>query len=463
MKTYSLKQFQNISICLSKVKTSNKIFLAKKNENIFLTEEEKSFLKSIKFFDTDLNFYIFREKRKSNLKVVIFNNDLCSKKIGDIISKLPSGNYCLDTETFKNISEDVIHSFILSSYHFSFFKKRSKRRVFLNFPEKKFERAILLAKAEYLARNMINMPANFFNTQQLADICKDFEKMPSVSVSEIVSARLLKKNFPLVHAVGRSSTNKPRFIEIKWKNKLKFPEIVLVGKGVCFDSGGLNLKTNSSILLMKKDMGGSANALALAYLIIKLKLKFNLRVLIPIVENSISDNSFRPGDILKSRKGLTIEVTNTDAEGRLILADALAYADENFPEMVISLATLTGAARVAVGTEIAPFFSTNNEISKKLVELGEKHNDYVWPLPFFDGYNKQLKSPIADLINAPYSPPTAGAITAGLFLKKFVDNAKEFLHFDIYAWQNSSEPGKTKGGKMQAVRALIEFLESYQK
>ena len=265
MKTYSLKLLQDVSNCLSKVKTSNKIFLAKRNENIFLTEEEKSFLKSIKFFDKDLNFYIFQEKRKSNLKVVIFSNDLCSKKIGDIIRKLPSGNYCLDTETFKNIVEDVIHSFILSSYYFSFFKKHSKRRVSINFPEKKFERAILLAKAEYLARNMINMPANFLNTQQLADICKDFEKMPSVSVSEIVSARLLKKNFPLVHAVGRSSINKPRFIEIKWKNKLKFPEIVLVGKGVCFDSGGLNLKTNSSILIMKKDMGGSANALAMAY------------------------------------------------------------------------------------------------------------------------------------------------------------------------------------------------------
>ena len=197
MKTYSLKSFQDISNCLSKLKTSNKIFLAKRNENIFLTEEEKSFLKSIKFFDKDLNFYIFQEKRKSNLKVVIFSNDLCSKKIGDIIRKLPSGNYCLDTETFKNIVEDVIHSFILSSYYFSFFKKRSKRRVFLNLPEKKFKRAILLAKAEYLTRNMINMPANFFNTQQLADLCKDFEKMSSVSVSEILSARLLKKNFPL--------------------------------------------------------------------------------------------------------------------------------------------------------------------------------------------------------------------------------------------------------------------------
>ena len=463
MQNYSLKLFQDTSPYLSRVKTSNKIFLLKNNNNNFLNEEEENFLRSIKFFDRDSNYYVFRGKQKTNVKVVIFSFDQCSKKIGEIISKLPKGNYSLDTETFRNIANDVIHSFLLSSYSFDFFKKRSKSKVSLNCSQKKFQRAIVLAKAEYLVRNMVNMPANFFNTQQLADICKDFEKIPNVSVKETVDNSILKKRFPLVHAVGRASINKPRFVEIKWKNKSNFPEIVLVGKGVCFDSGGLNLKINSSILLMKKDMAGSANALALAYLIIKLKLKFNLSVLIPIVENSISENSFRPGDILESRKGLTIEVTNTDAEGRLILADALAYADEKFPKMVISLATLTGAARVALGSDIAPFFSTNNEVSKKLVALGEKHKDFVWPLPFFDGYNKQLESPIADLINAPFSPPTAGAITAGLFLKKFVENAENFLHFDIYSWQKSSEPGQTAGGKMQAVRALIEFLEIYQK
>ncbi len=463
MKNFTLKLFQDISNCLSKSKSSKTIFLARKNTDNFLNKSEKDFLKSIKFFTQDSNYYFFSDEKLNSTKVVIFVKDLNAWKIGDIISKLPSGNYRLDKGTFENISEDVILSFILSSYTFCFFKKNNKPKVKLNFSLKEFERVILIAKSEYLVRNMVNMPANYLNTQQLANICKDYKKLSTVSVKEIIGESLLKKNFPLVYEVGRASKNKPRLIEIIWKNNPKLPEIILVGKGVCFDAGGLNLKTNSSMLLMKKDMAGSANALGLAYLIIKLNLKFNLRVIIPAVENTISGNAFRPGDILKSRKGLTIEVTNTDAEGRLILADALTYADEKVPKMVVSMATLTGAARVALGAEIVPFFSSNNEISKKLIALGKKHEDHVWPLPFFEGYNQQLNSSVADVINAPFTPPTAGAITAALFLKKFVEKAEEFLHFDIYSWQNSREPGKTKGGKMQTVRTLIAFLEAYQK
>ena len=232
----------------------------------------------------------------------------------------------------------------------------------------------------------------------------------------------------------------------------------MIGKGVCFDSGGLNLKSSSGMLNMKKDMSGAASVLGLAHYLIRSNLKLNLRILIPCVENSVSGKSFRPGDILISRSGMGVEIKNTDAEGRLILADTLTYATEKNTDILVTFASLTGAARVAMGTDITPFFSTSNKFANLLKKCGDKMQDPVWQLPFYEDYNNELSSTITDLKNAPLSG-MAGAITAALFLKKFTNNHKMFLHFDIYGWNSKSRPAKTYGGLMQGVRSLGEAIE----
>jgi leucyl aminopeptidase len=267
---------------------------------------------------------------------------------------------------------------------------------------------------------------------------------------------LLKQNFPLVHAVGRAAARPPRLIDLTWGDHAN-PKITLVGKGVCFDTGGLDIKPESGMLNMKKDMGGAACMLALAHMLMDRGAKLRLRLLIPAVENAISGSAFRPRDIYRSRKGLTVEIGNTDAEGRLILADALALADEEKPELMVDAATLTGAARVALGTELPPFYTDDDEFATALGKCAQQESDPLWRMPLWQPYEQMLESKVADMNNVS-SGSFGGSITAALFLRRFVAAAKTWIHLDVYAWNQASRPGRPDGGECQAARALYALI-----
>ncbi|MCT4554862.1 MAG: leucyl aminopeptidase family protein [Pelagimonas sp.] len=312
-----------------------------------------------------------------------------------------------------------------------------------------------LAQAEALTRDLVNTPAADMGPQELEQAARALGQTFGASVSCITGDDLLEQNFPMIHAVGRAAAQAPRLIDMRWGDS--GPTLTLVGKGVCFDTGGLNLKPGGSMGLMKKDMGGAANVLGLAHMIMASDLKLRLRVLIPAVENSVSSNSFRPQDILTSRKGLSVEINNTDAEGRLVLADALALADEEKPDLLISMATLTGAARVAVGPDLAPFFTDDEGVASALQGAATRMADPVWRLPFWEPYETMIEPGIADLDNAPKGG-MAGSITAALFLRRFVEDSPRYAHFDIYSWQPSGAPGRSKGGLGQGPRAIFDAL-----
>ncbi|MBP1851758.1 leucyl aminopeptidase family protein [Rhizobium halophytocola] len=308
----------------------------------------------------------------------------------------------------------------------------------------------------FLARDLINTPTNDMGPADLEDAARRLAAHYGAEVSVVAGDDLLAQNFPLIHTVGRAAATAPRLIEMRWGRK-GGKRVTLVGKGVCFDTGGLDIKGAANMLLMKKDMGGAANVLGLALMIMDAGLPIDLRVLIPAVENSIAGNAFRPGDVYKSRKGLTVQIDNTDAEGRLVLADALAYADEEEADLIIDMATLTGAARVALGAEVPPFFTDDEALAGAVAAASEAVTDPVWRLPLHKGYEKLLKTPIADLTNAP-SGGMAGSITAALFLKRFVTRCPSWAHFDIYGWSQSERAQGPAGGEAQAIRALYHHL-----
>ena len=279
---------------------------------------------------------------------------------------------------------------------------------------------------------------------------------PGLGLEAVVGDNLLIQNFPLIHAVGRASTRPPRLIDLRWGDR-KHPKVTLVGKGVCFDTGGLDLKPDSAMLIMKKDMGGAASVLALAHMIMDRGLKVSLRVLIPAVENSVSGSAFRPLDVYPSRKGLTVEIGNTDAEGRLVLADALALADEEEPDLLIDMGTLTGAARVALGPELPPFYTSDEKLAADVARCAISQRDPLWRMPLWAPYDSMLESKVADLNNVS-SGSFAGSITCALFLQRFVAKAKAWAHFDVYAWTPSAKPARPEGGECQAARALYALL-----
>ena len=310
--------------------------------------------------------------------------------------------------------------------------------------------------ATFLVRDLINTPALDMGPEELADTAKELGRAFGGRVRIIKGPKLLEQNFPAIHAVGQASTRAPRLIDLRWG--AKGPRVTLVGKGVCFDTGGLDLKSAAGMRLMKKDMGGAANVLGLAHMIMDARLDVRLRVLIPAVENSVSGNAIRPGDILASRKGISIEIGNTDAEGRLVLADALALADEEKPDLLVDLATLTGAARVALGPDISPFFTDDEKLANDLARHGAEQADPLWRMPLWTPYRKMIDSPIADINNAGESP-FAGAITAALFLKDFVGEAKSWVHLDIFAWNAADRSGRPKGGEAMGMRALFALLQ----
>jgi len=374
---------------------------------------------------------------------------------GALPGLLPSGVY-----RFANAAQDTrlaALAFALGSYRFTRYRKADVAEVRLVPPEDVNATEIAaIADAAMLARDLVNTPSNDMGPAELALAAQAVADRFGASFTCIVGEDLLQHNFPLIHAVGMASTRAPRLIELIWGDPAH-PKVTLVGKGVCFDSGGLDLKPSSGMLIMKKDMGGAANVLALAQMVMQAKLKLRLRVLIPAVENAVAGNAFRPLDIFPSRKGLSVEIGNTDAEGRLVLADALAYADEEEPDLLIDMGTLTGAARVALGPDLPPFYTSDEALALDVARCAREENDPLWRMPLWPPYDAWLDSKIANLNNAP-SGGFAGSITCALFLQRFVERAKSWLHLDIYAWTPSARPARPEGGECQAARAIFKLL-----
>jgi leucyl aminopeptidase len=374
---------------------------------------------------------------------------------GQLSGLLPPGSY-----RFANAPHDArlaALAFALGAYQFTRYRKGDARNVRLVVPDGvDGDDLTRIVEGVTLCRDLINTPSNDMGPAELEAAARALAKQHGAAV-QVTSGDALAKNFPLVAAVGAGSPRGPRLIDLTW-GKDSDPKITLVGKGVCFDTGGLDIKNDAGMLNMKKDMGGAATALALAHMIMARGLKVRLRVIIPAVENSISGTSFRPRDIFKSRKGLTVEIGNTDAEGRLVLADALALADEDNPALVVDFATLTGAARVALGTELPAAFTDDDALASELSTSGAAENDPIWRLPLWRPYDAMLDSKVADLNNVS-SGGQGGAITAALFLRRFVA-AKTWLHLDIFAWTAAAKPGRPEGAECQTARALYAMLST---
>jgi len=376
--------------------------------------------------------------------------------VGAGIASLPEAVYAIANMPAPGPDADEIAlGFLLSTYRFDRYRAQPGTKARLVAPDgvdgPRLER---IATAEALTRDLINTPAEDMGPDALESAIRGLAGQFGAQVATIEGEDLLAQNFPLIHTVGRAATRAPRLIEMTWGNS--GPALTLVGKGVCFDTGGLDLKPAASMGLMKKDMGGAANVLGLARMIMSGGMDCRLRVLVPAVENNVAGNAFRPGDILTARNGLTVEINNTDAEGRLVLADALALASETPPDLLICMATLTGAARVAVGPDIAPFFTDDDGLAALLSRSAARVADPVWRLPFHDAYEPLIEPGIADLDNAP-SGGMAGAITAALFLRRFAP-VPRFAHFDVFAWSRANAPARPKGGLGQGIRALYDAL-----
>ncbi|PWC65834.1 cytochrome C oxidase subunit II [Azospirillum sp. TSH7] len=373
-------------------------------------------------------------------------------------ASLPAGSYRIDAALDARAATRAALGWALGSYRFSRYKKP---------PEKGFANLVWPAEADHgeveraatatwLVRDLVNTPASDMGPAELAQAAQDLAAEFDAAVEVIVGQDLLDRDYPAIHAVGRASPREPRLIDLRWGNP-EHPKVTIVGKGVCFDTGGLDLKPSSAMLIMKKDMGGAAHALALGRMIMMAGLPVRLRVLVPAVENVVSGDSFKPQDVLKTRKGLTVEVGNTDAEGRLILCDALAEADSEKPELLIDFATLTGAARVALGPDLPALMCNDDALANDLTEAGTAVDDPMWRLPLWAPYRKGLDSKVADINNVTTNG-FAGAITAGLFLQEFVSKGTPWAHLDTYAWNGSARPGRPEGGEALGLRAAYAVI-----
>lgn len=375
---------------------------------------------------------------------------------GKIAASLPEGDFQIASEHADQELEEHCLGWLLARYSFDRYKTRGGAKANLVCPDGlDAQRIATIANGEALTRDLINTPASDMGPSHLQKAVEDLAETHGATVKITLGEALLSDNFPMIHTVGRAAADAPRLLDLNWGDK--GPTLVLVGKGVCFDTGGLNIKPGASMGLMKKDMGGAATVLGLAHMIMGLGLKLQLRVLIPAVENSIDGSAFRPQDILSSRKGLSVEINNTDAEGRLVLADALALADETPPDLMICMATLTGAARVAVGPDLAPYYTDDEGVSAALNAAATHVKDPVWRLPFHDPYEAMIEPGIADLDNAPKGG-FGGSITAALFLRRFVTQTERFAHFDIYGWNPKPAPARPLGGVGQGARAILGAL-----
>ncbi len=374
--------------------------------------------------------------------------------IANVANFLPVG--CYAPEQSLSLAALVVWS--LAQYRFDKYKINTSMPRILVVPEQKLNSVVTDAAAVFLVRDLINTPANDLGPAELATVVAKIAEEHGAKFKQWVGDELLRDNFPAIHAVGRASASAPRLLSLVW-GKEDHPHVTLVGKGVCFDSGGLDLKPGSGMRLMKKDMGGAAHVIGLAQWLMTHKVPIRLQVLIPAVENAIDGQAYRPGDILTMRNGLKVEIHDTDAEGRLILADALVKACEDKPELIIDFATLTGAARVAVGPDISALFSNDDKLASDLADAARETADPLWRMPLFEGYTEYFNSSIADFTNAS-AIPYAGAITAALFLQRFLPAGLSWAHFDIMAWNLGNRPGKPEGGEAMGIQAVGHYLRA---
>ncbi|MEI4261102.1 leucyl aminopeptidase family protein [Roseovarius sp. D0-M9] len=371
-----------------------------------------------------------------------------------VAAALPAGTYRIEGLSAERAEEEAL-GWLLAGYAFDRYREQTGAEARMVAPDTvDAARIEAIAEGETLTRDLINTPANDMGPDALEAACADLAGRFSAEMTVTRGADLLEQNLPLIHSVGRAADREPRLIDMRWGRS--GPTLTLVGKGVCFDTGGLNLKPGSGMGLMKKDMGGAATVLGLAHMIMALDLPLQLRVLVPAVENSVSASAMRPGDILTARNGKTVEINNTDAEGRLVLADALTLGAEGAPDLMVSMATLTGAARVAVGPDLAPYYADDPAFASALEAAAAKVADPVWRMPFHTPYEAMIEPGIADLDNAP-SGGFAGSITAALFLRRFASGTR-YVHFDIYGWNPSAAPARPKGGVGMGARALLAAL-----
>ncbi|WP_065188591.1 leucyl aminopeptidase family protein [Shewanella woodyi] len=376
---------------------------------------------------------------------------------GDLVNQLPAGQYQLKAS--EEQLKVAAFSWGLGAYKFDRYKKNEKTYPTLVINNQQIvEQAQKLVRSVSIVRDLVNTPAADMMPQHLGDTMEALATEFGAKVSQIVGDDLLKQNYPTIHMVGRASENLPRLIDLTWGDE-SAPQVTLVGKGVCFDSGGLDLKPGAGMRLMKKDMGGAAHVIGLAHQIMASNLPIRLRVLVPAVENAVSANAFRPGDVITTRKGITVEIDNTDAEGRLVLCDALAEANNDNPDLVIDFATLTGAMRIALGTELPGFFSNDDTLAAEMTVSGLKVEDPIWRMPLHKPYMELTGSDIADLANCGKTP-FGGAITAALYLEAFVEKEISWAHFDVMAWNNRKLPGRPLGGEAFGIRAVFDYLET---
>jgi leucyl aminopeptidase len=393
--------------------------------------------------------------RLSGIVLVLPDKEADPLALGRLAKELPEGAYALAAPPAD--PQGAALAWLLGGYVFDRYKSASRPAADLVVADDAIRaRAEMIAEAVAAGRDLINTPANDMTPTALAEAALAMAKEHGAEGSAIVGDALLAEGFPLIHAVGRASAQAPRLVDIRWGDPAH-PKVTLVGKGVCFDTGGLDIKPSSGMLLMKKDMGGAAAAITAARLVMAAGLKVRLRLLLPIVENMISANSFRASDVIRSRQGLTVEIGNTDAEGRLILADALALASEEKPDLLIDYATLTGAARVALGPDLPPFYTDDEALAGEIAAAGTAAADPVWRLPLWPAYHRMLDSKVAD-ISSTGSGGMAGSVTAALFLKRFVGEGIPHAHFDIYGWTPTAKPGRPEGGEPQAARLTFELL-----
>ncbi len=371
--------------------------------------------------------------------------------IGALAQHLPAGDYRIAFAPREFNATGIAIAWGLGAYVFDRYKKRKRAAPLLAPPEgADMAEAARIVEASWLTRDLVNTPTNDMGPEALHAAAEKLAERYGAAFEAVVGDDLLAQNYPLIHAVGRASAEAPRLLHLSWGDA-NAPRVTLVGKGVCFDTGGLDLKPSTGMRLMKKDMGGAAHALGLAHIIMDAKLNVRLDVYLAVVENSVSSNAFRPGDIIPSRKGLTVEIDNTDAEGRLVLADAITRACEDNPALLLDFATLTGAARTALGPDIPPFFANDDALAAEYAQASIEASDPVWRMPLWDAYDGDMDTPIADLKNTG-DGAMAGAIYGALFLRRFV-TAPVWAHFDVYAWAPKEKPSRPSGGEAQALRA----------
>ena len=472
-----------IGFCENKKINSIPLYLIKDINSLKLTslisEKQKIFLKST--FNLELENFGFFPDEDNHLggAVAIITETIEPRKsiidqAAKLSEKLPKKKWAL--ECLDELNNQETYNFILG-WGLSFYKfniKTNNKRSNINqtlciknikdlIKENEFQKCCAELKGIFLARDLINLPPNILTPYNYEKIVKNCFKDFSTKI-DTYKDKKLEKNFPLINFVGRSSENKPLLLDIKWSKSKKniFPNITLIGKGVTFDSGGLDVKPSSGMMLMKKDMGGSAVVLGIAYALISMNCPVNLRVIIPMAENSISDKSMRPLDVIYARNNTPVEIGNTDAEGRLLLADALTFSQENNvkSDFVIDFATLTGAARVALGTELPALFTNDNDLGERIIDEGKEQIDPMWELPLFSPYERYLENKY-DALSSTGSAGTGGAITAALFLKKFIDTDTKWAHVDLMAWNTSGRPGFPVGGEAMGLRNIVNMIIKY--